>query len=246
MDQKGPDQNRTDREKPLSIWFIVFFIPLYIGGIFSLLIFAISGDWGWDRGWLFLVSFVLILTIGYYLINRKNPEVLRNRMKVKKEGLTAATRKPAGSDWFIFPMMGASFFGAMILTSLNHRFGWSSVPFGISVFFLLLSCGGNILILLAMYQNAYASKILDISQGQHLIDTGLYSKVRHPLYSGALLMILAYPLALGSLWGLVPAVFAALSLILRIRFEEKMLVLGLEGYLEYQKRVPYKVIPGIY
>lgn len=245
----GAEQSRTDladRRRPLSNWFIFLFIPLYVGVLFGLILFLTAGDWRWLEGWLFLVSFVLILTVGYYLINRENPEVLRNRMKVKKEGLTAAIRKSAGSDRFIFPLMSLSFVGAMILTSLDHRFGWSSVPFWLCLVFLFLINTGNVLILLAMYQNAYASKILDINKGQRLIDTGLYGRIRHPLYAGSILMIFAYPLALGSWWGLIPAALAALSLVLRIHFEEEMLLKGMQGYAEYRERVPYRLIPGIY
>ena len=63
-----------------------------------------------------------------------------------------------------------------------------------------------------MLQNSFASKILDINQGQVLVDTGLYAHVRHPLYAGALLLILAIPVALGSWWGLIPAAVAILAL----------------------------------
>jgi protein-S-isoprenylcysteine O-methyltransferase Ste14 len=239
-------KNESERQKPLSNWFILLLIPIYLGGLFLLLLFVASGDLRWREGWLFLGSFITITTIGYFLINRQNPEVLRNRSRLRKEGITAATRKSAGSDRIIFPLMGISFFGALILSSLDHRFGWSSVPFWISQVALVLTNMGNVILLVAMYQNAYASKILDISHGQRLIDTGLYSRIRHPLYAGGILLILTFSFALGSWWGVIPAVISALTLVLRIHFEEEMLVNGMEGYREYQKRVPYKLIPGVF
>lgn len=232
--------------KPLALWFIFVFIPIYTGGFFALFLFPVARDWRWLEGWLFLITFVLVLTVGYFFINRENPRVLRNRMKLKKEGLTSATKKSAGSDRFIIPFMGIAFFGALILPGLDHRFGWSAVPFWVVVSFLLLTNLGVALTLLAMYQNPFASKILDINQGQELVYTGLYARVRHPLYAGAILMIIAMPLALGSWWGLVPAFFAALSLVVRIHFEEEMLDKGMQGYLEYKNRVRYKLFPGIY
>ena len=97
-----------------------------------------------------------------------------------------------------------------------------------------------------MLQNSFASKLLDINKGQFLIDTGLYAHVRHPLYAGALLMIVPVPVALGSWLGLIPAAVAVLALVVRIKFEEEMLIKGMDGYKEYQTRVKYKLIPKIY
>ena len=59
-------------------------------------------------------------------------------------------------------------------------------------------------------------------------------------------MVLSLPIALGSLWGLIPAMLGALILVVRIKFEEDMLLAGMEGYADYQSRVKYKLIPGIY
>ena len=105
---------------------------------------------------------------------------------------------------------------------------------------------GTIIMDIAMLQNAFASKLLDINKGQTLIDTGLYAHIRHPLYSGASLMILALPIALGSWWGLIPAIIGGLSLVVRIKFEEDMLVTGMDGYSDYQSTVKYKLLPKIY
>jgi protein-S-isoprenylcysteine O-methyltransferase Ste14 len=105
---------------------------------------------------------------------------------------------------------------------------------------------GLIIANMAMLQNSYASKILDINEDQILVDTGLYGKVRHPMYSGMSLMILAVPIALGSWISLIPAAVAALCLVIRIGFEEEMLVKGMDGYEDYQTRVNYKLIPGIF
>jgi protein-S-isoprenylcysteine O-methyltransferase Ste14 len=167
-------------------------------------------------------------------------------MKVKKEGLTSITKKSAGSDKFILPFLSVGFFGALILPAFDHRFGWSSIPFMVEMIALVLTNIGMIIMDIAMLQNAFASKLLDINKGQELVDTGLYARVRHPLYSGSGLMILALPVALGSWWGVIPAVIGFLSLVLRIKFEEEMLIKGMDGYPDYQTRVKYKLIPGIY
>jgi len=239
-------KNTIDKmDKPIPIW-VILVIPFYAGALFSVILFPIAKDWGWLEAWLYIIVFAINIGVSYFIINKKNPRVIRNRMKVKKEGLTSLTKRSAGSDKFIMPILSVGFIGALILPAFDHRYGWSSTPFMVKMIGLVVSNAGMVLMDIAMLQNAFASKLLDINKGQTLIDTGLYSHVRHPLYSGASLMILALPIALGSWWGVLPAVIGVLSLALRIRFEEEMLINGMDGYQDYQARVKYKLIPGIY
>lgn len=232
-------------DKPLPVLLLIA-LTIYGCGLMAVLIFPIAKDWGWFEAWAFIITFMGNTIVSYLLINKENPRVLRNRMKVKKEGLSALTRKSAGSDKFILPVMGMGFFGAMIIPALDHRFDWTSIPLGVEMAGLAVLNAGLIIMEIAMLQNAFASKLLDINKGQKLIDTGLYARVRHPLYSGSILMILALPLALGSLWGVLPAIIATASLLVRINFEEEMLVKGMDGYREYQERVKFKLVPGIF
>jgi protein-S-isoprenylcysteine O-methyltransferase Ste14 len=186
--------------------------------------------------WLMALTFDANLSIGFYLINKKNPRVLRNRMKVKKVGITEKTKKAAGSDKFIMVFLSIGFFGAMILPAFDYRYKWTPIPFPVEIIVLIVVNIGVIILNFAMLQNAFASKLLDINKDQKLIDTGLYGHVRHPLYSGAILMILGLPIALGSWISLIPAAIGALSLIIRIKFEEEMLIKGMDGYEEYRTR----------
>jgi protein-S-isoprenylcysteine O-methyltransferase Ste14 len=142
--------------------------------------------------------------------------------------------------------MSFGFFGFMIFAGLDHRYDWSRVPFILELVGLLVYATGYVIMNLSLLENAFASKLLDINQDQQLIDTGPYAYVRHPLYSGALLWLLFMPLALGSWWALIPAVAAVGSLVYRIKIEEEMLLEGMAGYANYQRRVKYKLIPGVY
>ena len=186
------------------------------------------------------------MTLIYYFINKKNPRVIRNRMKLKKVGVTEKTKKSSRSDLFIMPLLSVGFIGALVLPPFDHRYQWSPIPFVAEMIGLLIMNIGLIIMGIAMIQNAFASKLLDINKGQKLIDTGLYGHVRHPLYAGAVLLILGLPIALGSWISLIFALIGALAMILRIKFEEEMLIKGMEGYEEYQIRVKYKIIPKIY
>ena len=241
-------ENQTPRDaidKPLPLWLILL-LPIYAGSFLSLFIFPVAGDWCWFEGWAYVIVFAINIGISYAIINRKNPRVIRNRAKLKKEGLTDATRKSAGSDRLVLPIAAVTFFAALIIPGLGHRFGWPTIPVVVEMIALVLTNLGVIVMNIAILQNAFASKLLDINKDQVLVDTGLYAHVRHPLYAGASLMILATPVALGSWWALPPAVMAALTVIARIKPEEEMLLQGMAGYEDYRKRVKYKLIPKIY
>jgi protein-S-isoprenylcysteine O-methyltransferase Ste14 len=243
MNDRLEDQDKLDQPYPL--WFLLM-IPIWVLVLFSLFVFPFAGDWKWIYGWIFVLTLSINITAYYVYINKKNPRVLRNRSKLKKTGLTSETKKAASSDRFVYPIMAIGFFGALIVSALGHRYGWYELPFPVVVFGVICINIGVAILNIATLQNSYASKLLDINKGQVLVDTGLYAHVRHPLYAGAIIMALFIPIALGSLWGLIPAMLSVIILLVRIEFEEEMLIKGMEGYEDYQSRVKYKLIPGIY
>jgi protein-S-isoprenylcysteine O-methyltransferase Ste14 len=234
-----------EMDTPFPLWIMITF-PFYAGAALAIFLFPVAGDWRWLEGWAFTITFAVITTICVAIINKENPRVLRNRMKTKKEGLTKATSKSAGSDRFIAPIIALVFFTTLILPGVAHRLGWETLSLPVEMVGLCLTSIGIIIMYAAMLQNSFASKLLDINKGQVLVDTGLYARVRHPLYTGGILMILMIPIALGFLWALIPAALSALTIVTRIKYEEEMLIKGMDGYIEYQERVRFKLIPGIY
>ncbi|MBC8333639.1 MAG: isoprenylcysteine carboxylmethyltransferase family protein [Anaerolineales bacterium] len=243
MAEKFAEINKMDQ--PLPLWGVIL-VPIYILVWMSVLIFPFAGDWQWIYGWIFVITTTINLIVSYIIINNKNPRVIRNRSKIKKEGITDDTKKAVSSDQFIYPLIIIGFFGTLIVSSLGHRFDWFTLPFVVSIGSAVIMNVGLVVVNMATLQNSYASKLLDINKDQVLIDTGLYSQVRHPLYSGGIIVILFTPIVLGSLWGLIPALLGALSMVVRIEFEEEMLLKGMEGYKDYQSRVKYKLIPKVY
>ena len=237
------DINKFDEPLPAGSLILILLASTFF---FALLIFPVAGDWRWLEGWIFVGAFGLTNLINFITINAKNPRVLRNRSKLRKTGLTDETRQAASSDRFIMPVLGISGYAALLIPGVGHRFGWYELPFAVALMGTALSITGMWIMHAATLQNSYASKILDINAEQTLVDTGLYGYVRHPMYAGGALMFLFLPVALGSLWGLIPAVIAVLSLVWRIEFEEEMLLKGMEGYAAYRERVRYKLIPGVY
>ena len=97
---------------------------------------------------------------------------------------------------------------------------------------------------LVVIQNSYAAATVRVEAGQKVVSTGLYGLVRHPMYTGNVIMMVGIPLALGSYWGLVFVVPGLIVLAWRIRDEEKLLRKELDGYREYTQKVRYRLVPG--
>ncbi len=97
-----------------------------------------------------------------------------------------------------------------------------------------------------MRVNPFAASVVTVEPGQTVITTGLYALVRHPMYSGGLLLFLGMALALGSWLGLVPVLGIGALIIWRRTDEERYLSDHLAGYREYCAKVPYRLIPYVW
>jgi protein-S-isoprenylcysteine O-methyltransferase Ste14 len=136
---------------------------------------------------------------------------------------------------------------AMVVVSvLDHRFGWSVVPTAICLLGDVVVAVGLGVVALVIIQNSYAAATVQVQAGQKVVSTGLYGLVRHPMYTGNVIMLIGIPLALGSYWGLVFVLPGLIVLASRIRDEEKLLQEELTGYREYAQKVRYRLAPGMW
>lgn len=138
--------------------------------------------------------------------------------------------------------MGA-FIAIFVFPAIDHRYGWSSIPASVAVVGDLLIAIGFFAVFLVFKENSYASSIIEVGAEQKVVTTGPYAVVRHPMYSGALVMLVGVPLALGSWWGLLLVIPITLVLVWRLLEEEKFLAKSLPGYPEYQDQVRYHLLP---
>ena len=99
---------------------------------------------------------------------------------------------------------------------------------------------------LVVIQNGYASANITVEEDQKVVYTGLYGLVRHPMYMGSLIMLVGFPLALSSYWGLVFLIPIAIVLVVRVSDEEKALNQELAGYTDYTQQVHYRLVPGVW
>lgn len=209
------------------------FGPVVMGAIF----FGTAGTFRYWEAWVFLpVVFVPMALAVAYLI-RHDPELLRRRMENREERARQKAIQMVG---------GVAWVGVFFLPGLDHRFGWSSVPAFLAVAANLLVLGGYFIVLLALKENSYAARTIKVEEGQTVITAGLYALVRHPMYLGAGLMLLATPLALGSYWAQAPSAFMPLLLVLRIKDEEEALKEELPGYREYTQQTKHRLLPGVW
>ena len=155
-----------------------------------------------------------------------------------------AEKEPAQKIIMVLTSVG--FIGLLIVPALDHRFGWSHVsPYAAVAGDVLMGLGW-LAILFVFKENTFSSATIELAPDQRVISTGPYAIVRHPMYAGALVMLLGMPIALGSWWGALVIVAMLPALIWRLIDEERFLARNLPGYVEYQDKVRYRLIPLVW
>ena len=201
------------------------------------LIFLPAWSFRFWQGWLLLgILFIPMIVVGFILL-AKNPDLLRKRLNAKEEQTEQKT---------VVALSGLLFIAAFIVAGLNWRLGWLVLPdwavwVAAAVFLASYALYAEVL-----RENTYLSRTIEVQENQKVIDTGLYGVVRHPMYMATTVLFLAMPLVLASpisfiiMLGYIPVIAK------RIKNEEKVLEEGLEGYVEYKKKVKYRILPFIW
>ena len=204
--------------------------------LLGLLLFLPAGTFAYWQAWVLLAVALSTWIPGIYLL-RTNPAAVQRRMR---GGPTAETR---GVQRLVMAGVWLSLLTMVVISVLDHRFGWSSVPAAVCVIGDVVVAGGLAVAMMVVIQNSYASATVRVEADQQLVSTGLYGLVRHPMYTGNLLLMIGVPLALGSYWGLVFVLPGLTVLGLRIRDEERLLADKLAGYRAYTQQVRYRLVP---
>lgn len=207
---------------------------------FGLMLFLPAGTFNYWQAWVFLavVAFSAWAPIIYVL--RTNPIALEARMR---GGPIAESRM---AQRVVIAGLYVSLTAMVVVSVLDHRFRWSPVPTAICLAGDVLVAVGLGVVALVIIQNSYAAATVQVQAGQQVVSTGLYGLVRHPMYTGNVIMMVGIPLALGSYLGLVFVLPGLIVLALRIRDEEKLLAHELTGYREYAQQVRYRLAPGMW
>jgi protein-S-isoprenylcysteine O-methyltransferase Ste14 len=204
---------------------------------FGCSLFLPAGSLKYWNAWLYIIVFVIPTLCFYVYLYIKNPVFLEKRLNTNEKERTQNLFQ------FILPFLIIIMF---VISGFDYRYHWSTISTVYIVIFILIVLIGNIMSLVVLKQNSYASQIVEIQEGQKLIDSGLYSFVRHPMYFSYSIIFCFSPLALGSFYALIPALFTPLLLAMRAINEEKVLQKGLTGYDLYMQKVKYRMIPFIW
>lgn len=205
--------------------------------IVGLLIFLPAGTFVYTNGWLLMaILFIPIFFAGLILL-WKNPALLESRLKSKE--------KQEGQGVLV-KLSALMFLGGFIAAGLDFRVDGPSLPRWLSIAAAVLFLAAYLLYGEVLRENTYLSRIIEVQKGQKVIDWGLYAIVRHPMYAATVLLFLAIPLVLGSIWAFIIFLAYPFMITKRIRLEERLLERELEGYKAYQKKVKYRLIPYIW
>jgi protein-S-isoprenylcysteine O-methyltransferase Ste14 len=228
----------TDLRRGVLIRFAQLLVEF---ALFGVVLFVAAGTVAWPNAWAFLgLSLLLVAANGAYVLPR-NPELIVER-----------GRRHAGTrtfDTVVTSVYTVFYLGLFVVAGLDaQRFGWAPLSWGWAVLGGVMLVASDVPVVAAMAVNPYLETTVRIQQerGHEVIMSGPYRYVRHPMYVGMLVQVPATALLLGSAWALLPALSAAVALVVRTALEDRTLLRDLPGYPEYALRTRYRLVPGVW
>ncbi|HEX3612961.1 MAG TPA: isoprenylcysteine carboxylmethyltransferase family protein [Sporichthyaceae bacterium] len=205
----------------------------------AVVLFVAAGTLAYREAWVFLA----LGTVGEGATNayllRHDKELLRRRLSSASDEVTPVQRK-------VQKFTAVTFSGTLVSSGLDHRFHWSHIPSAVILAGDLLVVCGLVIIWAAFRANTFASAIITVEERQTVVAAGPYALVRHPMYTGLVVMMLGVGPALGSWWGLVGAVAFASGVVVRLLDEERFLAGNLVGYTDYRAKVRHRLAPLVW
>jgi len=204
------------------------------------LLFGTAWTFDYWHAWAYLFVFAASCALITAYLWKKDPELLARRVNA---GSGAEKEK---SQKLIQRYASLAFIGMLVLPSVDHRFSWSVVPLPVVIAGDILVALGFLVVFLVFKENTFTAATIEVAPNQKVVSTGPYAIVRHPMYSGALVMLFGTPLALGSWWGLLMLFPMTFSIAFRVVNEESFLSKNLSGYKHYCQMVRYRLAPFIW
>lgn len=205
--------------------------------IIGLVLFVSANSIAYWNAWLLIgLLFVPMIIVAIVLII-KNPELLRKRLN---------TNEKEKEQKKVVLLSALMFLIGFIIAGLNYRYNWIVMPNIVVIVSSILFLVAYILYAEVLRENVYLSRTVEVQENQKVIDTGLYSIVRHPMYTITILLFLTMPLILGSLISFIIFLVYPILIAKRIKNEEEVLEKDLNGYKEYKNKVKYKLIPFVW
>ena len=209
---------------------------------FAVLLFVPAGTLHWPGAWVFLGFMVATgLGCGSWLA-KNNPGLLAERMRPPIQPDQPAADKKLLVVFFAVNLIW------LITMGFDERFHPARMPFAWQALGLALLIASSAFIMWVFMENTFAAAVVKVQseRGHHVISSGPYAYVRHPMYSAAVLFMIGVALVVGSWWGTAISPVFAILFAVRIRIEERTLMAGLAGYADYAARVRYRLLPGVW
>jgi protein-S-isoprenylcysteine O-methyltransferase Ste14 len=197
-------------------------------------LFIPAGSLRYWQGWVFMAILFVPMPITSVYFLKRDPQLVERRLRTE-EKISEQKTIIRRAQWVCF--------GSLLIPGLDFRFGWSRVPLWLTILSQVLVFAGYLITLWVMKENSFASRTVQVEEGQRVISTGPYRLVRHPMYSGAVLMLLFLAPALSSWWALPGFLLVIPLIVLRLLNEEKMLRRDLPGYADYCFRTRSRLLP---
>ena len=205
--------------------------------IIGALLFASAGTFEYWNAWLFMGILFIPMFIAGIILMFKNPQLLKRRLNAKEK---------QGEQRRVIALSGIMFILGFIVAGLNFRYNWIELPYEVVITSSIVFIIFYILYAEVLRENTFLLRTIEVEKGQKIVDTGLYGIVRHPMYSITIFLFLTIPLMLGSILSFMIFLIYPFIIAIRINNEERVLEKDLEGYIEYKKKVKYKIIPYIW
>lgn len=215
-----------------AIMRLVIGIPM-IGAMF----FLPAGTFYYWQAWIWLATLFIPMGISLVYLLKIDPKLLERRTRTNETRPEQKRIIAASIVYFLI---------TFLLPGFDVRYGWSDVPAWLCLAADGIVLAGYVLYVVVLRTNTYASRVIEVEQGQQVITNGPYAIVRHPMYLAMILMMTVSPLALGSYWAMLPSILLILLLAARAKNEEELLEKELNGYREYMQKTRYRLFPGVW
>ncbi len=203
-------------------------------------LFGAAGTLAVPMFWAYLVLFAVLCigaSVAVYLLS---PDLVRERVRPGEGEQDRVTVRALNLLMFV----------QLLLAGLDvGRLHWTAtVPFPLQILGLVGFAIGMGLTTWAMLVNRFFSSAVRLQpdRGQRVVTAGPYRVVRHPGYSGGLLLLLSIGIALGSWIAIVPILLIVPFMVRRTLIEERMLASALPGYVDYMQRVRSRIVRGVW
>lgn len=213
---------------------------LFLLIVMGALLFLPAWTLDYWQAWVFLATFGASASAITVYLMEKDRALLKRRVHAGPTAEQDTGQRIASS------IASIGFVAILVVSALDHRARWSTAPAVAAIAGDVLVALGFAIVFLVFKENPFTSAVIEVAQEQKVISSGPYAVVRHPMYSGALVLLLGMPVALGSWWGLSGLVLMMPALLWRLLAEEAFLATSLSGYSAYRETVKYRLLPFVW